>query len=108
MDKFQEFFPNDKFPFDLRSYQFPEMYYICGDTLKGDQFMRDISGNYADKVQYYLNLKPRFQDYYAEDIEEGMSLLKHFGGVAKKYGRADIAQDIADRMTVFLSLYYME
>ena len=108
MDKFQEFFPNDKFPFDLRSYQFPEMYYICGDTVKGDQFLRDISGNYADKVQYYLNLKPRFQDYYAEDIEEGMSLLKHFGGVAKKYGRAEIAQDIADRMTVFLSLYYME
>ena len=108
MDKFQEFFPNDKFPYELRLYQFPEMYYICGDTLKGDQFLSTIAGNYVDKVHYYLSLKPKFQDYYADDIEEGMSLLKHFGGVAKKYEREELYNWITDRMTEYLSLYYME
>jgi hypothetical protein len=108
MDKYQEFFPNDKFPFDLRCYQFPEMYYICGDTLKGDQFMRDIAGNFSDKVEYYCNMKPKFQDYYAEDIEEGMSLLKHFASVAKKYEREELYDWISNKLTEYLSVYYME
>ena len=108
MDKFQEFFPNEKFPYDIRCYQIPEMYYICGDTLKGDQFMRDIAGNFSDKVNYYLGMTPKFQDYYADDIEEGMSLLKHFGGVAKKYNRIELAEWINDKMTQYLSKYYME
>ncbi len=108
MDKFQEFFPNDKFPYDIRCYQFPEMYYICGDTLKGDQFMRDIAGNFCDKVSYYGGMKPKFRDYYADDIDEGMSLLKHFGGVAKKYNRTELTEWINDRMTQYLSLYYVE
>ena len=108
MDKFQEFFPNDKFHYDIRCYQFPEMYYICGDTLKGDQFMREIAGNFSDKVNYYLGMTSKFQEYYAEDIEEGMSLLKHFGGVAKKYNRTEIADWINEKMTQYLSLYYME
>ena len=108
MDKYQEFFPNDKFPFDIRCYQFPEMYYICGDTLKGDQFMRDIAGNFSDKVAYYCNMKPKFQNYYEEDIEEGMSLLKHFASVAKKYERDELYDWISDKLTEYLSLYYME
>ena len=108
MDKFQEFFPNDKFPFDLRSYQFPEMYYICGDTLKGDQFMHDITGNYSDKIAYYLSLKPKFKNYYSDDIEEAMSLLKHFSGVAQKYERKEMYDWISSKMKEYLSLYYME
>ena len=98
----------DKFPYDIRCYQFPEMYYICGDTLKGDQFMRDIAGNFCDKVSYYGGMKPKFRDYYADDIDEGMSLLKHFGGVAKKYNRTELTEWINDRMTQYLSLYYVE
>jgi hypothetical protein len=53
-------------------------------------------------------MAPKFKKYYEEDIDEGMSLLKHFGDVAKKYNRTDLAQEIADRMTQFLSLYYGE
>ena len=108
MDKFQEFFPNDKFPFDIRTYQFPEMYYICGDTLKGDQFMRDVAGNFSDKVRYYGSMAPKFRNYYADDIDEGMSLLKHFGGVAQKYNRKELYDWISNKMTEYLSLYYME
>ena len=108
MDKFQEFVPNDKFPFDLRCYQFPEMFYICGDTLKGDQFMRDIAGHFRDKVNYYCHMTPKFVDYYSEDIEEGMSLLKHFGGVAQKYDRQEMYDWVTGKLTEYLSVYYME
>ena len=102
MDKYQEFFPNDKFPFDIRLYQFPEMYYISGATEKGDDFLSKISNNFFEKARYYSGMKPKFQDYYAEDIEEALSLMNHFKEVAKKYGRDELAQDISDK---FLVLY---
>jgi hypothetical protein len=37
-----------------------------------------------------------------------MSLLKHFSDVAKRYERTELAQQITDQMTQFLSLYYVE
>ena len=108
MDKFQEFFPNDKFPADIRTYQFPEMYYICGATDKGDDYLTKEVNNYCDKVRYYGSMGPRFRNYYEEEIDEGLSLLKHFSDVAKRYERTELAQQITDQMTQFLSLYYTE
>jgi hypothetical protein len=108
MDKFQEFFPNEKFPAEIHTYQFPEMYYICGDMEKGDDYLTKLVNNYCDKISYYGNMKPKFQKYYEDDIDEGFSLLKHFGGVAKKYERNDLAQEISDRMIEYLTLYYPE
>ena len=105
MDKYQEFFPNDKFPFDIRLYQFPEMYYISGATEKGDDFLSKISDNFFEKARYYSGMKPKFQDYYAEDIEEALSLMNHFKEVAKKYGRDELAQNITDEMASLVSYY---
>ena len=108
MDKFQEFFPNEKFPVEIHTYQFPEMYYICGAIDKGDTYMRNLVDNYSDKVRYYGGMKPKFRKYYQEDIDEAMSLLKHFNGVAKKYNRNELAQDIEDQMMEYFTLYYDE
>ena len=106
MDKFQEFFPNEKFPAEIHTYQFPEMYYICGAFEKGDAYLMNLANNYCDKIQYYGKMKPKFKKYYEEDIDEGMSLLKHFVDVAKKYERNELAQDISDRMMQYFDLYY--
>ena len=106
MDKFQEFFPNEKFPAEIHTYQFPEMYYICGAFEKGDSYLMNLANNYCDKIQYYGKMKPKFKKYYEEDIDEGMSLLKHFVDVAKKYERNELAQDISDRMMQYFDLYY--
>ncbi len=108
MDKYQEFFPNEKFPAEIHTYQFPEMYYISGATEKGDVYLTNLVNNFCDKIKYYGNMKPKFRDYYEDEIGEGMSLLKHFSDVAKKYERTELAQQISDQMTQFLSLYYME
>ncbi|MBR1514643.1 MAG: DUF2723 domain-containing protein [Bacteroidales bacterium] len=108
MDKFQEFFPNEKFPAEIHTYQFPEMYYVCGEIEKGDDYMMKLVNNYSEQVVYYGSMKPKFREYYDEDFGEAMSLLRHFGDVAKKYDRADIAQLISDRMTEYLMKYYVD
>ena len=106
MDKYQEFFPNEKFPAEIHTYQFPEMYYICGAVDKGDAYLMNLFNNYCDKIEYYGKMKPKFKQYFEEEINEGLSLLKHFSDVAKKYERNPLAQDISDRMMQYLSLYY--
>ena len=108
MDKFQEFFPNEKFPAEIRTYMFPEMYYVCGDTVKGDDYIMKLVNNYCDKIKYYGSMKPKFRQYYEEDLDEGMSLLKHFGDVAKRYQRTEISETISDRMMEYLASYYGE
>ena len=98
MDKFQEFFPNEKFPAEVRTYQFPELYYICGDTIKGDNYMTKLINNYGDRLRYYSGMKPKFQNYYEEEIGEALSLLSHFDKVANKYNRTTMQEMIAKRL----------
>ena len=84
------------------------MYYVCGDTLKGDDYMMKLVNNYSDKVQYYGNMKPKFREYYNDDLEEGISLLHHFERVAGKYGRTEMKDLITERLNGFLGSYYTE
>ena len=106
MDKFVEFFPNEKFPYEIHTYQFPEMYYACGAIEKGDAYMQTLVKNYCDKIEYYGNMQPKFKAYYNEDIQEGMSLLQHFNDVAKRYNRTEMNDMITSKMNEYLTLYY--
>ncbi len=106
MDKFQEFFPNNKFPYDIRLYMFPEMYYICGDSVKGDTFMNTFVKNCCDKVEYYGNMKPRFANYFNEDIEESLSLLQHMREVSIRYNRSAIKENIDAKLQEYMVKYY--
>ena len=106
MDKFQEFFPNEKFPVELRTYQFPELYYQCGDSQKGDDFMTKLVNNACDKIEYYGNMKPKFASYYSDDIDENMSLLRQMQLVSKKYERTEMLSVINEKMKEYLNRYY--
>ena len=108
MDKFIEFFPNEKFPYEIRTYQFPEMYYACGAIDKGDQFMQTMVKNYCDKVEYYGNMQPKFQSYYKEDLQEAMSLLQHFNEVSKRYDRMELNEMITSKMNEYITRYYQQ
>ncbi len=109
MNKFQEFFPNEKFPYELRMYQYPEMYYVCGDTIAGDDIMLKLVKNASEKVDYYGNITPRkFAPYFEEDIDEQMSLLRQLQLTARKYERKEI-KDLLDPMVDdYLMKYYMD
>lgn len=108
MDKFQEFFPNEKFPYGLRLYQFPEMYYRCGAMDKGDEFMRKMIRNCVDKAEYYGGMEPKFVDYYTEDIDEQVSILHQMQTVANQYGRLELKSELDPIMQDYLQRYYLE
>ena len=106
MNKYQEFFPNEKFPYELRMYQYPEMYYICGDTVAGDDMMSKLIKNATDKINYYGNMKPKFVTYFSEDIDEQMSLLRQMQLTARKYKREEYSEMLDSTLDEYLQRYY--
>ena len=101
MDKYQEFFPNEKFPYGLRLYQFPEMYYLCGDTLKGDDFMTKMVKNCCDKIDYYGSMGKKYSKYYAEDIEEQLSILQQMQYYTMMYDRTEMGTQLDTIMKMY-------
>ncbi len=107
LDKYQEFFPNDKFPFDVRLYQFPELYYASGANEKGDAFVKTFVDNYRQKAEYYGSLKPKFRDYYEEDLGEAFSIINEMVKVTEKYNREELNLEITTLLDDLLGKYYM-
>ena len=108
MDKFQEFFPNEKFPAEIHTYQFPEMYYQAGAMDKGDAYMTTLVENASDKIEYYGGMKPKFARYYEEDIDENMSLLRQMLLVARRYERSEQSSLLEEKLQEYLARYYRE
>lgn len=106
MDKYQEFFPNEKFPFETALYQFPEMYYVCGEPEKGDAFMSCIYKNWSDKIVYYGSMSPKFKRYYEEEIGEGLTMINEMQKVAEQYGRTEMYDAINSGFSELIDLYY--
>ena len=107
MDKYQEFFPNEKFPFETALYQFPEIYYKSGAFEKGDAFMNTLVKNWTDKIVYYGNMKPKFREHYAEDIDEGMQIINEMMRIAERYDRKEIADEIGPTFDALYNQYYV-
>ncbi len=107
MDKYQEFFPNEKFPYEIHLYKFPEMYYAAGETEKGDTFMEKLVKNACDKVEYYGNMKPKFAMYYHDVIEEQLTLLRQMQLTAERYDRKALEKQTGDLLNEYVRKYFM-
>ena len=90
LDKCLEFFPNDKIPYDILMMTYPEIYYACGATDKGDAFMDTMLENCIDNLRYYYELDTPFLMYYSESIYENLAILDKMRTIATKYKRNDI------------------
>ena len=53
-------------------------------------------------------MKPKFRQYFQEDIDECLSLLHHFDKVAGRYNRTEMKELLTDRLNEFLTDYYMD
>ena len=90
LDKCLEFFPNDKIPYDILMTSYPEIYYACGATDKGDAFMNTMLENCIDNLRYYYELDTPFLMYYSESIYENLAILDKMRTIATKYKRNDL------------------
>lgn len=106
MDKCQYFFPDEKIPFGFyyEGY-FPELYYKSGALEKGDDVLMKISENSIDDLRYYTTLKPKFIEYYKDDIHTALSLINTMADCAKRYARYDIQQYLDEKVNEYLDFF---
>ena len=106
MDKCQYFFPDEKIPYGFyyEGY-FPELYYKAGAMEKGDEVLMKISENSIDELRYYKTLKPRFVEYYKEDVHAALSLVNTMADCAKRYRRYDIQQYLDEKVNEYLDFF---
>ena len=95
MDRCQELFPDEKLPYGFyyEGY-FPELYYKSGEMEKGDAVLQKIAANATDELRYFKTLKPKFVEYYKENIHEALSLVNTMADTAKRNRRYDIQQEL--------------
>ena len=106
MDKCQYFFPDEKIPYGFyyEGY-FPELYYKSGAMEKGDDILMKISENSIDELRYYKSLKPKFIEYYKDDIHDALSLVNTMADCAKRYRRYDIQQYLDNKVNEYLDFF---
>lgn len=106
MDKCQYFFPDEKIPYGFyyEGY-FPELYYKAGAMEKGDAVLMKIAANAADNLRYYKSLKPKFAEYYKDDIHDDLSLINTMADTAKRYKRYDIQQELDSVVDEYLDYF---
>ena len=107
MDKCQEFFPDEKIPYGFyyEGY-FPDFYYRSGATEKGDDVLKKIAANAVDNLRYYKTLKPKFAEYYKNDIHDDLSLLNTMADTAKRNKRYEIQEELDKLVDEYLD-YFM-
>ena len=106
MDKCQFFFPDEKVPyaFYYEGY-FPELYYRSGAMEKGDDVLKKIAANATDELRYFKTLKPKFIEYYVEDIHDALSLVNTMADCAKRYRRYDVQRELDQTVNDYLDFF---
>ena len=90
LDRCQEFFPDEKVPYDLYMMAYPEIYYQAGAVEKGDELINKIIDNCLDNLRYFESLDSRFVSYYTEDIRENLAMINEMSNVAAKAKRSEL------------------
>jgi len=56
VNKYFEEFPEEKYPFDVFTLPFVDIYYNAKDTAKGNELVRKLLDTYIDNLEYYNSL----------------------------------------------------
>jgi len=108
MDKCQEFFPDEKIPYGYYYEGFlPELYYKAGAMEKGDDILKKVAANATDELRYFNTLKPKFIEYYKENIHDALSLVNTMADCAKRYKRFDIQAELDKVVDEYLDRFLL-
>lgn len=94
MDRGIEFFPNDKFPFDVYMLPWAEYYYQAGAMEKGNQVVKILADRYSQDLTYYNSLSDKYNSYYEEDIQNAMAVLQRLTQMTKQHKQTELSAEV--------------
>jgi outer membrane protein assembly factor BamD (BamD/ComL family) len=97
MDKYFILFPDSKYPYDMFTIPFAELYYKAGEPGKANKIMERIGQIYAQNLDYYYMFRGRWREYYSDDIAQGLGVLRRIYHLAQENNQLKLANDV-DRL----------
>ncbi len=94
LDKAQEFFPNEKFPYDYFMITWTDIYYRAGAVDKGNELTQKIFDRYSEDLYYYDGLDQKFKNAYQNEIKMALTGLQGMGQITREYKQEDLANKI--------------
>ena len=94
MDKYFVLFPDAKYPYDMFTLPFAELYYRAGEPAKANKIMTRVSQIYSQNLDYYYTFNGRVKGYYTGDIDQALGILRRIFNIAMENHQLILANDI--------------
>ena len=91
MDEYFKYFPDSKIPYDMYNMPFAELYFKTGETKKGVALIEGLAKIYEQNLDYYFSFKGKNKDYYQEDIQTALGLIKRMNVIASQNQQTKLA-----------------
>jgi outer membrane protein assembly factor BamD (BamD/ComL family) len=94
MDKYFILFPGSKYPYDMFTIPYAELYYKAGEPAKANRILERIGQIYSQNLDYYYTFKGRWRDYYSDDIQQALGVLRRLYHLAHDNKQTILANDL--------------
>jgi len=91
MDQYFKYFPDSKIPYDMYVLPFAELYFKAGENKKAIELIERISQIYSHNLDYYFSFSGKNKDYYQEDIQTALGMIKRMNSIASQNHQEKLA-----------------
>ncbi|MHC1775191.1 MAG: DUF2723 domain-containing protein [Lentimicrobium sp.] len=93
-------FPNEKMSFDYYMLPLAEVYYLAGDTVKANNFMKTIAGIYIGNLTYYTSVSPEFSNFYQDDKMQSYAVMSRIWEYGRKFNQPQLLEEFKSKMMI--------
>jgi hypothetical protein len=91
MDQYFKYFPDSKISYDMYVLPFAELYFKAGENKKAIALIERISQIYSENLDYYFSFSGKNKDYYQEDIQTALGMIKRMNTIASQNHQEKLA-----------------
>jgi hypothetical protein len=91
MNEYFKYFPDSKVPYDMYVLPFAELYFKAGENKKATELIERISQIYSQNLDYYFSFSGKNKDYYQEDIQTALGMIKRMNSMASQNNEPKLA-----------------
>jgi len=90
LDKANEYFPDNKVPFDMYMISHAQLYYNAGANAKGNDMAKTILNRYKSDLEYYDSVEGKYRRSIAQDRAQAVYAVKSIAQVCGMYQQKDL------------------
>ncbi len=87
-------FPDAKITYDMYMLPYADVYFKAGDTAKAIFLMRRVAQVFAQNLDYYMSYDPAYRQYFQNDVNTNMGMLRRISVMATENKQAKLAAEM--------------